>query len=343
MNVPDLTSIERLTTLAGLGSVRQVVPLAGGANNRVFRADCERGRAFLKAYYRSPADPRDRLGAEFAFARFAIAAGLRCIAKPLACDSAGRLGLFEFVEGVRPVQATESLLTQAAQFVCELNAERWRPAAAGLPLASEACFSIEEHLGVVGGRANRLGDIAPGSDIDRDALRFVRRDLLPVWEAVRDDARLAARESGLSLSRPLAAQSRCISPSDFGFHNALVGPDDRVTFLDFEYGGWDDPAKLICDFLCQPAVPVPERHFDSFTQAITSGLPDAASVTARARLLLPVYRMKWVCIRLNEFLADGGTRRRFSSGDDLDGRKLRQLASARFALAGLTERERVSA
>jgi hypothetical protein len=343
VNAPDLATIERLTIHAGLGSMRQLVPLAGGANNRVFRADCERGRAFVKAYYRSPADPRDRLGAEFAFARFALAAGLRCIAKPLACDAAGRLGLFEFVEGVRPTQASDSLVVQAAEFIRALNAEQWRPAAAGLPLASEACFSIEEHLGVVGGRANRLGDIAPGSDIDRDALRFVRRDLLPVWEAVRDDARLAAHEGGLSVSRPLAARSRCISPSDFGFHNALIGPDDRATFLDFEYAGWDDPAKLICDFLCQPAVPVPERHFDSFARAIASTVPDPAAVTARARLLLAVYRVKWVCIRLNEFLADGGTRRRFSSGDDLDARKLRQLASARVALAGLTERERVSA
>ena len=55
-------------------------------------------------------------------------------------------------------------------------------------------------------------------------------------------------------SRPeteLAPQHRCLSPSDFGFHNALLrgrpgvpGARDWV-FLDFEYFGWDDPAKTV--------------------------------------------------------------------------------------------------
>ena len=78
-----------------------------------------------------------------------------------------------------------------------LNAARKdRPAAAGLPVASEACFSIEEHLGIVGGRANRLGDISPESDIDRDALAVrAIASLLPVWDGgPGDDARDGARE-----------------------------------------------------------------------------------------------------------------------------------------------------
>jgi len=343
LNAPDFTTVERLAIRSGLGSMRTLVPLGGGANNRVYRLECERGPAFLKAYYRSPADPRDRLGAEFAFARFAVAAGARAIAKPLVCDSAARLGLFEFVEGARPTEATESLVAEAAEFVRELNAERWRPAAAGLPLASEACFSIEEHLGIVGGRVNRLGDIAPGSDIDREALRFVRRDLLPLWEAVRDDTRLTARDNGLSLGRPLETRSRCVSPSDFGFHNALVSSDARVTFVDFEYAGWDDPAKLICDFCWQPAVPVPSSAFGGFARAVASPFPDGEVILARARVLHLVYRLKWVCIRLNEFLSDGGSRRRFSSSEEPEARKARQLASARAALASFVERERISA
>ena len=36
-------------------------------------------------------------------------------------------------------------------------------------------------------------------------------------------------------------------------------------FIDFEYAGWDDPSKLICDFFCQPAVKAtcgrPHGHF----------------------------------------------------------------------------------
>ena len=102
MNDTERVAIERLTGIAGIGRVRGLIPLAGGANNRVFRVEAENGFAVLKAYFRHPDDPRDRLAAEFAFSRFAWAEGVRCIPEPLACDPVAGLGLFEFVPGRRP-------------------------------------------------------------------------------------------------------------------------------------------------------------------------------------------------------------------------------------------------
>ena len=143
MTALNRTAVDRLTIVADLGPVRAIEPIRGSANNRAFRVEGERGTAFLKAYYRHPVDARDRLGAEFAFARFARAAGVRDIPQPLACDPAANLGLFEFVTGVRPIEATASLVGQALAFVRDLNAARWRPAASRLPAAAEACFSVE--------------------------------------------------------------------------------------------------------------------------------------------------------------------------------------------------------
>ena len=34
----------------------------------------------------------------------------------------------------------------------------------------------------------------------------------------------------------------CILPGDFGFHNA-IRTTKGVKFIDFEFAGWDDPAK----------------------------------------------------------------------------------------------------
>ena len=339
MTGPDPANVDRLTVSAGHGPARELVPLAGGANNRVYRVETERGPALLKAYLRHPDDPRDRLGTEFAFARFAWVADLRCIPRLLACDPAAGLGLFEFVDGQRPEQASDALVNQAVEFVCALNAARWRPAAASLPFASEACFSLAEHLGIVARRVNRLAEFAPVSDLDREAILFVRRDLLRAWELVREQTQCTARADRLSLERPLDLPARCVSPSDFGFHNSLVTPGGRACFLDFEYAGWDDPAKLVCDFFCQPAVPVPGRHFDPFARALAGCFLDPLFVT-RARLLLPVYRIKWVCIILNEFLPRTTGRRLFSTGEELEARKLRQLAIAQTALGAVHERER---
>src|SRR5258708_29751946 len=41
----------------------------------------------------------------------------------------------------------------------------------------------------------------------------------------------------------------------FGFHNALLRPSQELCFLDFEYAGHDDPAKMVGDFFSQPAIP----------------------------------------------------------------------------------------
>jgi hypothetical protein len=117
-----------------------------------------------------------------------------------------------------------------------------------------------------------------------------------------------------------------------------------VRFIDFEYAGWDDPAKLISDFFCQPAVPVPMRFFNSFAQSVASCFPEPDSVVTRARLLLPVFRVKWVCILLNEFLRTGRERRAFSLSDSqLEARKSRQLECARIALRALANTERITA
>ena len=130
--------------------------------------------------------------------------------------------------------------------------------------------------------------------------------------------------------------SRRLSPSDFGFHNALVGPDGRLVFLDFEYAGWDDPAKLIADFFCQPAVPAPLGECDRFVRTIGGELHDDGACARRLAVLWPVYQIKWVCIILNEFLPIGGARRRFArSGAEAAERKTMQLHKARHRLDAL--------
>ena len=47
---------------------------------------------------------------------------------------------------------------------------------------------------------------------------------------------------------PILGLDKCLSPSDFGFHNVIVEKDKILRFIDFEYAGWDDPAKMVSDF-----------------------------------------------------------------------------------------------
>jgi hypothetical protein len=302
----------------------RVEPLGVMGNNRVLRAEI-RGRKYLvKEYFQDADDPRDRFGAERAFYSFLWEAGTRSIPEPIAWYPGDRFALLEFVSGQKPVAATEKLVRNAIEFFIEINSHRELPGARLLPSASEACFSIADHLASVSRRVDRLAQNGFGTKLHEAAVQFVRERLRPAWVHLRDEIeRQSAGNDTL-----LAPSARCISPSDFGFHNAIVANDGRLRFFDFEYAGWDDPAKTICDFFCQPAVPVSLHWMATFVDAI-SGNVGGPELGARASLLLPVYQTKWCCIMLNDFLPVGNRRRTFSNPNADDQiRHKRQLDKA---------------
>jgi hypothetical protein len=68
---------------------------------------------------------------------------------------------------------------------------------------------------------------------------------------------------------------------------------------------------MVCDFLCQPDAPVPEHLAQTARDRLVSCLP-LPGLGQRIELLLPVYRVKWACICLNEFSSAAERRRRFA-------------------------------
>jgi len=327
----------RLLASAGVrGGPVTLTPLEGGANNRVFAVKGADRPALLKSYFRHPADTRDRLGTEFGFSRFAWSAGVCALPEPLACDEGAGLGLYALLEGA-PIDAAavgSSAVASAAAFVADLVSVQHLPDAARLSHASEACFTLEEHLARVDDRVARVAAIEPVDDVARACTSFVEGALAPVWARLRERTRAAARDAGVAADVPLRHDERCLSPSDFGFHNALCAPDGTFWFLDFEYAGWDDPAKLVADFFCQVAVPIPLDHLPAFVQAALGHLPGRAVRDARIALLLDVYRVKWCCILLNDFVPAGSERRRFALGqDDFGERRSAKLRRAQESLA----------
>jgi len=213
-----------------------------------------------------------------------------------------------------------------------LNSRRALASARTLPAASEACFSTAEHLACVRRRLRRLRSMDGASRIERQALEFARGELLPAWREVELFVSAQSRRLAVPLRWRLPLAQRRLTPSDFGFHNALVGKGGRLAFIDFEYAGWDDPAKTICDFFCQQAVPVPLRHFPIFVRGALSGLKRPGLHRQRVAMLMPVHRLKWCCILLNEFLPAGKARRRFAG---FRARREGQLLKARALLRDL--------
>lgn len=300
--------------------------LTGGRNNRAYRVTTDAGLLVLKRYH---IDPRDRLGAEFAFLTCAWQRGLRNVPQPLACDPARHAALYSFLPGtrLRPEDVAPWHVDAALDFVLALNTAGDAPLASG----SEACFTAGEHIATIERRLMRVDTIVATDAISAAAAAFVADRLRPVWARVHDRLRARLRQAGIALTTPLQA---CLSPSDFGFHNALVD-GRRISFLDFEYAGRDDPAKLVCDFFAQPEIPAPPTLFAPFVTRLAAGLGLSDQDIARCRALRAAYRVKWACILLNEFLPRDAARRAFAADAQVAEYRAIQLDRAEAQLAAI--------
>lgn len=305
MDGPGLSAaIAGLLRKAGLSGTPVVRPVTGGGNNKAYAVAAGGRRYLAKVYYSHPNDSRDRLGAEYALLSYAHGAEIKAVPAPIACDRQSNIGIYEFIDGdkIASGDVTRQHVLEAARFAAQLNAGS--RGEAGLAPASEACFSIGEHVAMVDRRLGWLQQVEASGETGARAQQLVR-EITATWEAQR--ARLGAADIA-----PLGEADRCISPSDFGFHNALLANNGELRFIDFEYAGWDDPAKMIGDFFCQPAVPVPLEYFDEFAAEALRNFAAATALRERARLLLPALQVKWCCIMLNEFLPDAARRRHFA-------------------------------
>jgi len=342
MNTGSLeSSVRHMLSSAGIpaGADLKVIRIPGGGNNRAFKVLAEGKPFFLKAYFQHPDDPRDRLGAEYAFCSFAWNHGIQVVPRPHYADRVNGMALYEYIQGRRmlPAEVDGQAVENALRFFQDINVHRHTVEARALPDASEACFSVEEHLARVERRLTRLLGIKVHDEITRSASDLISLRLAPLWRAVADRVREHARRSPKSVTAPLATSARRLSPSDFGFHNVIVEQNGALRYIDFEYAGWDDPAKTVCDFFCQVAVPVPRKYLPLFAAGVTAGLPEPDACRERIRLLMPVYEIKWCCIVLNDFLPADAVRRRFAGGGEPAARREKQLAAAGEMLARLEQ------
>lgn len=287
--------------------VVEVRPLAGGANSEVWEVETARGNRYLAKRYPPPASGGgDRLGTEYGAYTFLRGHGVLGVPEPVCALPEERLAVYGFVAGERlaPGGVGPEAVRQAAAFLGSLHALRGEAGAERLPVAKEACFSLAAHEALVRGRLERLrGRPAGGDDADRGLDRYLDAEFAPHLEEVVLWAREAADRHRIDPAAELPPAARTLSPSDFGFHNAIRRPDGELVFIDFEYFGWDDPAKTVADFFLQPAVPVPREQRLPFFRAVAGFY--GPGLERRLPLVYGYLSLKWCLIILNVFLRPG--------------------------------------
>jgi hypothetical protein len=269
--------------------------LHGGINNQVYLCSAKRDKWVIKGFPPAEEGQRDRMKAEVQFLRFSNEVAPSLAPKLIHADEVHRCILLEYLEGKSFAEGKtpqEDEILTAVRFVELLNRDI-RKAQDWIDMdASEGFLSLRNHLVNVKQRLEAMSCDHVTNHYKPMAIAMLER-IRAEFDQVQDNTNRLIDLDGVP--NCIEPDERCISPGDFGFHNAIITPNG-VKFIDFEFAGWDDPAKTTLDFILQPRVPI----WGKGSPLSIAWPPEARfSISTRCQILGPIIRLKWACIILS--------------------------------------------
>ena len=305
-------------------SLDTLEPLQGGINNQVFRCKAAEHRCVLKGYAAHRAGEHDRFKAEVDFLNYARVVAPEFVPQLLDSDDRNRSLVLESLEGQGFQEGTHPSgddIDCTANFVRRLNGDLELAKRHLNGSAADGFLRLTEHLMNIEQRLKKMSvEHLPANFRAKTErlIKCVRRELDYLQEST---AQLIAKGYCEDVLDPI---NRCVSPSDFGFHNA-IRTSEGIKFFDFEFAGWDDPVKAVADFDLQPRVSVSPR-----VRALSKALPQwSKGLAERYDALFPILKLKWACIILSVLNPD-----RYAQITALDdGQASEQLVRGKLDLA----------
>lgn len=315
----DLKAIA--SELAGT-KVNEVVQASNGGNSRVYMVATAERLYALKEYPTIENDPRDRLNTERHALELMHWNGIHSVPELIAAKAP--YALMGWVDGFTIKEPKEADIDDAAVFLGTLHHISKKTHAEDMPMASEACLSGQN---IIDQLERRVAALMPQTQENPALMSFLSQKFMPAFTK-----RFMAAKKGYSeFSNELPHAQRTLIAADFGFHNIMRALDGRLYFIDFEYFGWDDPVKLMCDFLLHPATPLSDamkKNFYNYTLSIYG-----EEIAPRFAAYYPLFGLRWALILLNEFIPERWVARQNAKGTaNWEEVKTAQLAKAEAML-----------
>ncbi len=311
--------------------VDEIQPVRGQGNSRVYCLKGVGGDKFaLKCYPDLAIDPRPRLRTEVNACR--LLQPYKVAPTVGRYDEELNVAVFEWISGESPVLPEVETISQGLSFIRRLKCMH-DLLGGETPEASEACLSGKELFEQIERRLEQLDLVH-----EPTLVAFLASVLKPLWAQVKE--RGEAQWPSQDMEERLGQQKQTLSPSDFGFHNAIRRKDGTLCFLDLEYFGRDDPVKLIADFLWHPAMELSVSQKRQWLSGMLTIFGDDQELESRFMAAWPVYGIRWALILLNEFREDGW-RKRVHAQQEIHGTRLdrtnRQLVKASAVCASINQ------
>ncbi len=337
-----VSTVQELASRMLKQGVVRAQKIGNGANSRVFRLEDENGKQYVvKFYFRHPADTRDRLNVEYSSLSFLRTEGITSVPRAVAMDREEGCAIYEFVDGknIAGEDVTLEDIIDAVEFLSKLKKLKESPQSHDIQLASEACLSPQAIIENILQRLNRLYKLQESGEEYAELKSFLMNAIKPFLNILREWAHRRGNQLHIPFDKDIPLEQRTLSPSDFGFHNAIRDKNGRIVFLDFEYFGWDDPAKMIADFLLHPAMALSDQMKKAFFDQMIAAFAENEQLAKRAEVAYPLYGIKWCLIFLNEFIPDEFSRRVYAARNESNKTEIvkEQLDKARTLYRNIKE------
>ena len=297
----EWTTIElnALAESCGLSPKGEVKAVSGGGNSRVYKGLTVSGNDFVIKMY-PPDSAHDRLRSEFDGLSLIHSFCNSNTPEPLGVNRDLEVTAFRWVEGELIKNPTLKDINQAVEILSSLQSCQKSNEFETFPFASAACLSgrqIEQQL------KSRLDRLLVENNEKLE--NFLNKEFESFVKKMLERATIFWPNQGFEIE--LTKSQQILSPSDFGFHNALKNVNGTIVFLDFEYFGWDDPVKLLCDFAFHPGMDLSVKLKKFWFKATLKLYGE--DLLPRLNASWPLYGLCWVLIILNEFRSDIWERR----------------------------------
>ena len=297
------------------GPVYDIEKIEGRGNSRIYKVSIdEKNSLVLKEYPDLLIDPRTRLITEVNALK--LVEDLHKTPKVIAFDKLQNIALYEWIEGENLSKIEDNYIIQALDFIESLQNLRGKNSWC---LASEACLNAKQLFTQINYRFDRLSKVK-----NKDLHDFLVFTFKPLFSKVWASSERNWPSDNLEKNLPKSMQ--VFSPSDFGFHNAILKDDGELKFIDFEYFGRDDPVKLVADFIWHPGMELNTLQKIKWLKRAISIFDKDPEFYSRFNAAWPLYGLRWTLILLNEFLQDGWHKRTYAN-DNLRRRHKNKLAN----------------
>lgn len=223
--------------------------ISGGGNNRLFKAVTENREEFLvKEYF---PDDRKRLQREYGALEFLQSSGFNNVPTPYFADETENYAIYSFENGITvdPKSFTNTEGESVIRFINKLQSIK--PEKRSKTKFADALFasrSLDEYADTVLFKFGKFEESLRSGEIHPKLAKLVETH--PLKEIVRGTIEnLRSDFSTGKLFKPIKDVDLRLSPVDFGPHNMIMRKNGEPCFIDFEYFGWDDPVKIVANFL----------------------------------------------------------------------------------------------